>query len=428
VLATYREAETLVSEASSILYQRERSVDGMRQVVDMLTRARTMIGEVPPLRHHDSLLRLLEKDLGTAYMLLAEMTWDVGAARQAVLTLEHAYLTPQDTVAAHAQDRQVEYLGDLQVPPADLLGLMAGARLAAHRLWGEPDNLNAAMDLARRALAENTRAASDTRSPRQARDARAQHIGYDHNALATIGTEIALFRASPEAARAATTSSDSAWERRDDFRHEWPAYGSLLFERGRAFLALGEISGQRAALDTAEVYLRACIDYRGPERPRTHAETRETLARLELVRARLSPPEERPALLRACLADLAAARAALARTPSAPAQLAWLRAEQSEPFVELALATRDAAALDSAQARLDEAAQAFPPTSLPRHASLEWVRSGRLKLARYALGGGAADLEAARADLSHARSLAQSRHDTLVLGLVESIERGLPPL
>ncbi len=423
ILATYREAETLVSQASSILYQRERTVDGMRQVIDMLTRARAMIGEVPPLRHHDILLRGLEKDLGTAYMLLGEMTWDAGYTRLAVVTIEHALLVPLDLDSSHLRDRQVPYLGDFVVPPADLYGLLAGSHVITHRLWGEPENLESAMRLAHQALDANRGVSLDPTVTAEARGARAQHIGYDYNALAAVGTEIAIFRGTPEAALAATSWSDSAWERRDSFRHEWPAYGSLLFERGRAFLALGEVTGSMAALDTAAVYLRACIDYRGPERPQTHSETREVMARLALARARLAPEASRPALLRTCLAELQASHVALTRTVAAPAHLAWLRAQQAAPFVELALATGDLAPLDSAQARLDETRAQFPPTTLPRHAAFHWLGLASVQRARHHLAQVPGALFLASQDLSKAEALARARRDTLVLALVERERR-----
>ena len=423
VLATYREAETLVSQASSILYQRERTVDGMRQVIDLLTRARTMIGEVPALRHHDILLRSLEKDLGTAYMLLGEMTWDAGQARQAIVTIDHALLIPVDADSSHLRDQQVPSLRDFIVPAPDLYGLLAGSHVITHRLWGESESLEAALRLAHRALDENRSTSVDPAVTPETRGGRLQHIGYDYNALTAIGTELALFRGTPEAARAATAWSDSAWERRDSFRHEWPAYGSLLFERGRAFLVLGENTGSLAALDTAAVYLRACLDYRGPERPQTHSETRETLARLALARARLSPEASRPPLLRACLSELRAAHEALGRTVAAPAHLAWLRAQQVAPFVELALATRDPAALDSAQARLDETRDEFPPTTLPRHASFHWLGLASIQRARHHLDLVPGALFAARQDLSKAEALARSRRDTLVLALVERERR-----
>jgi hypothetical protein len=414
ILAAYRDAETLVAESLPLLYERERTAESMRQVIDRLTRARTLVGSVPALAHRDILVRRLEKDLGTAYMLLGELAWDVGAARQAVVTFAHAGDTRYDADRSHLADQQVAQLGDGFVPPAELHGLRAGAHLGAYRLWGEPVHLHDAWAFAHRGLAAHRALQADPRVPAGERAAADRRLGYACNSLTELGTEIARFRDSAAAAQEATAWSDSAWARRDGFRYDWTAYGSLLFERGRAYLALGELAGRRAALDTAAVYLHACLDYRGPERPRIHAETREALARLASARAALEP-ERRAEHLRASLAELLAAHRALSRTAATPAQLAWLRAEQAEVFTGLALALHDPAALDSARARLDEAADQFPPTSFPRHASFQWLRLGHWEAARHALTGTPGALAAARIDFAHARSLARTRNDSLVL-------------
>jgi predicted Ser/Thr protein kinase len=426
VLATYREAETLVAESIPLLYERERTADSMRQVIDRLTRARALIGAVPALSHRDILVRRLEKDLGTAYMLLGELAWDVAAARQAVVTLEHASDTRYDADRSHLADQQVTQLGDGLVPPSELMGLRAGAHLGAYRLWGEPVHLHQAWALARFGLDADRALQADPRAPAGAREARAHLVGYACNALAEIATELAHFRDSPAAARAATAWSDSAWRRRDDFRYDWTAYGSLLYERGRAFLALGALAGDRAALDSAAVYLAACVDYRGPERPRIHAETRAALARLAAARAALEPGR-RAEHLRRSQQELEAAHGTLARTAATAPQLAWLRAEQADVFVALALALGDPAVLDSARARLEETTEHFPPTSLPRQASLQWLRLGRLAAARHALTGDPAARAAAEGDFARARALARSRNDSLVLVLADRETRAHPP-
>jgi hypothetical protein len=129
--------------------------------------------------------------------------------------------------------------------------------------------------------------------------------------------------------------------------------------------------------------------------------------------------------LRTHLAELASAHAALSRTAATPAQLAWLRAERSDGFVALSLALRDAAALDSARALLQETEDAFPTTGLPRHASFLWLRRARLQIAAHRLGAGSLARDAALEDLAHALSLAQARGDTLVIGMVEEERRRL---
>ena len=427
IRAVYREAEALISEATPLLYERERTAATMRQVVDMLTRARERIGEVPPLSHRDILVRRLEKDLGTTQMLLGEFTWDVGYARQAEVSLEHALATPYDTVASHARDLQVAQLGDRRVPPEEIIGLLASAHLGVYRLWGEGGPLASAMHDAKASLAENRRLEDVPLGPPSIEvQSRGNLLGYCFNSLAEIGTERARFRASEEAARQAAAWSDSAYQRRAAFALDWTALGSLLFERSRAYLALGELTASSAMLDTAGTYLRACLDYRGPERPRIHSETLELSARLALARSGVeSAPEKQVELLFRSLRDLETAHRMLARTAATPAQLAWLRASQSEPFAALARVTRSSAWLDSAQSRLDETTEAFPPTSLPRHASIHWMRLGVVKLARRALGGSPLALASARRDFANARALAQGRRDSLVLALVEREERRL---
>ncbi|HEX5633093.1 MAG TPA: hypothetical protein VFX50_07695, partial [Gemmatimonadales bacterium] len=116
----------------------------------------------------------------------------------------------------------------------------------------------------------------------------------------------------------------------------------------------------------------------------------------------------------------------LARTAATPPQLAWLRAEQADVFVALALALGAPAALDSARARLEETSEQFPPTSLPRQASFQWLRLGRLEAARHALSAAPEALVAAQDDLARARALARTRNDSLVLALADREWRALP--
>src|SRR5262249_58999839 len=98
-------------------------------------------------------------------------------------------------------------------------------------------------------------------------------------------------------ARRALLYTDGASARRAAFMQNWPALGSLLYERGRALRTLGALTGSRAALDSSEHYLLACADYRGPERPWVFAQTRQELASLDLDRARQPGTESRRAQL-----------------------------------------------------------------------------------------------------------------------------------
>ncbi len=433
VLATYREAETLIVQATPILYDGERSPERLREVIDLLTRARALLGQVPPLRHLPVLTRRLEKDLGTAEFLLGELAWDVRPARQAVVTLEHALATPVDTLPGSLADQQVAELGSAEISNEELTSLLATAHLALYRLWGRPAMLYRALGHAEASLAENTRRWGRAGSPSELDDHEIvrQRIAYCYNSLAEVTTDLARFRGTAEAARRATTWSDSAYAHRGSFSQDWPAFGSLLFERGRAYRTLGEQRGSVAYLDTAARYLRACADYRGTDRPRIFAETREEAAGLALASARLTADaSDRTRRLLTALNDLDTARRVLSGTTAAPPRRAWLRLEEVVPCLELARTSGEIAWLDSAEARLRETSAAFSATSLPRQASYHWLRRGMWERARFELLGAMANRESARDHLAYARSLATARGDSLVVRSVDhertALESGEP--
>ncbi len=418
VRATYREAEMLIVQATPILYDGDRSPERLREVIDLLTRARVLLGQVPPLRHLPVLMRRLEKDLGTAEFLLGELAWDVRPARQAIVTLEHALSTPLDTLPGSLRDQQVAELGNAEISNEELSSLLAVAHLSLHRLWGRPHVLQRAIGHAQASLADLRRRWGRPRSPGELTDHEMirHRFGYCFNSLAEVTTDLARFRGSAEIARRATVWSDSAYARRGSFAQDWPAFGSLLFERGRAYRTLGEQLGSVAWLDTAGRYLRASADYRGPDRPRVFAETREEAAGLELARARLDPDaRSRTRRLLTALHDLDTARRVLAGTTAAPPLRAWYRMEEAVPCLELARSAGESAWLDSAEVRLRETSAAFSATSLPRQASFHRLRRGMLERARFDLLGGTANRESARDHLAYARSLAIARRDSLVL-------------
>jgi len=430
VRAAYREAETLIVGAAPLIYERERTPDGMREAIGKLTRARQRIDEVPPLSHRDFLMRRLEKDLGTAQMLLGELTWDVGLAREAAVSFERARTVPGDTLPGHRRDQQLAELGADVVPDEDLLSLSAGANLLAYRLWGEPTTLEGAREQAQGAFDENLRALSASAASSSAiREARTDHIGYFFNALVDVDTERAWFYEDAAVARQSVAESDSAMSRWALFRDDWSARGSVLFERARAWHALGAITRDKEALDSAEVALRACADFRGPGRPRVFAQTREERAYLSLDRSALEPePARRLALLRGALQDLDSARTSLAGAGAAPEQLAALRSAQAEVFTALARVTRSTAWLDSARLRLQETSAAFPHTGLPRQASLHWMRQGLLEVARADLQGDPTAVVAARGAFERSRSLSRHRRDRAMLARADAAERGLDRL
>ncbi len=246
------------------------------------------------------------------------------------------------------------------------------------------------------------------------RESAADPFVYRYNALAEITTERARFAWSPDLARAAVLYSDSAYARRVALEQNWPALGSVLFERGRAFRTLGELSGSIAALDSSWSYLRACADFRGPNRPWVFAQTREEFARLFLGRARLES-RGRVAFLKRARTEVDSAVIVLAPTGLPPAARASLRSLDGELLIELGRAEHRPALLDSAESRLAEASRSFPATAFPRHAATVWVREALLSRARYEFDGKRERLGTAIEALDRARMLSESRSDRLLL-------------
>ncbi len=422
VVNAYREVETLLMNAVPLIYEGERTPQRMALAASQLERAEELLEGVPPLSHHDLLLRRIQKELGTAQMLLAELTWDVAPARSACLAFERARDVPIDTSADRLRDQQLEALDASSVSDVELLGLLASAKLQHHRLWGQPSTLASASAYAESALAVRRRAWSAALAEGRAGG---DNLGYAFNALAEIATERAWFGGSAAAARLAAAWSDSAYARRPMFANDWPALGSLLFQRGRAYHALGVLAHEPALLDTAEAYLDACLEYRGPERPRVFAETREERAHLALSLAwtRAGRPYRRHLLL-ATRTDLDSARCALQRAHAEEVQVSALRSADAEVCAALAVEMRSAAWLDSADARLAECSAAFPPTSFPRPASFHWVRRALVERARNEVTGAPGSAEAASRALANAMALSRSRGDSLVFQWVALAQSG----
>ncbi len=426
VLAAYRDAESLVVQATAVLYEGERTPARMQQAIDLYTRARTLLGQVPALRHHDLLMRHLEKDLGTAQFLLGELTWDSTPYHSAIVTLEHAAAIPAEPVANWQEDLQVAELLDLETPQADLIGVSAAAQLGLYRLRGQPATLGAAAGLVELERSESLRRWGPPRMPAGGNDDAilANRLAYSYNSLAEVTTERARFGWNPALARAALLYSDSACSRRVAFSRDWPALGSLLYERARAFRTLGELSRSPAALDSALAYFQACMDFRGPNRPWVFAQTHEELALLRLGRAGLeSDPGRQAALLVRARADVDTALRVLAPSGLAPAASAALRSLDAELLTGLALAKRQPALLDSAQARLTESSSAFPATTLPRNAALGWVRQAVLARARYELGGDGSQLDLSMQALDRAGTLSDAASDSLLILRIQAERR-----
>jgi hypothetical protein len=417
VLATYREAETLTVQAIPLLYEGERSVPRLQQAAALYMRARSLLGQVPRLRHHDLLLRRIEKDLGTTQFLLGEMTWDSTPYRTAIMTLRHARELSTTPEPGWRSDVQVPELGDLDVPDSDLIGLLCTAELGVHRLWGEGATIASASEYSHECLQAHLRliAAGRTAAGAAAPSADRDMLAYCYNSLAEVTTDQARFRWDGATARAAAAWSDSAMAWQGSFRDNWPALGSLLYERGRAYRTLGEITGSATALDSARFYLDACADFRAPSRPWVFAQTCVEQALLRLSLARLpAPSERRRALLESARGDVDTALTVLRPAGVAPPAVAALRSLDAELLTELARVERRASLLDSAQVRIAESSEQFPVTALPRPAGLDWIRRSLVERARYELTADARALDRSLAALDRARTIAAPRRDSLV--------------
>jgi len=414
VLAAYREAEGLALQAIPLLYEGERTPSRMRQAIDTYSRARFLIEQVPPLRHHDLLLRFIEKDLGTAQFLLGELTWDLQPYRTSSVTLEHAIQLGPGTTAGWRLDLQTPQLSDLEVPQRDLYGLLADAYLGQYRLWGEGNAVQSAESCIRLSRAEVERTWGPPR--RVTPEGTFYPYAFLYNSLTEVTTELARFRADSALARRAVLYSDSAIARRTAFLQDWPALGSVLFERGRALRTYGDLAGSPAAMDSSARYLEECADYRGPERPWVFAQTRQELAALALDRARMGGPLAwREALLRGARSDVDSALRVLRTTELPAAASASLRSLDAELLAELSIEGRRPELLDQAVARLREASQAFPSTALPREAAWVCVRQAVIERARFGSSGDARRLAAGDAALDRAQVLMEARRDSLVM-------------
>jgi predicted Ser/Thr protein kinase len=414
VLAAYRDAEGLVMQAVPLLYEGERTPSRLRQAIELYSRARLEIEQVPPLRHHDVLLRFIGKDLGTAQFLLGELTWDMQPYRTATITLSQAVeLGPDTTAGRWRQDVQSSQLGDIEVSQRDLYGLLAGAYLGQYRLWGESNAIQNAQSWVRLSRIEVLR----TWKPHPGDDpARSDPYAFLYNSLAEVTVDAARFRADTALARSAVLYSDSAYVRRTAFQQNWPALGSLLFERGRALRTYGVLTRSPATLDSAARYLHACADYRGPERPWVFAQTREELAGLALDRARLAAgATRREELLYMARRDVDTALRVLKPTELPVAASASFHSLEAELLAETALASHRAALLEEAEAELREASQAFPSTALPREAAWVCVRQAVLARARFGETRDPRQLEAGDAALDRAQVLMETHGDSLVL-------------
>ncbi len=422
VLANYREAEGLLLQSVPLLYEGERTPERLQLAIDHYTRARMLIEQMPRLPHHDPLMRQLEKELGTALFLLGERTWDIAPTRTAVTTLLHGQSIPLDTLPGWRKSIQTPELSLAEVPNTTFLGLMCDAQLALNRQWGEPTTIEWAENVARESLAQNLL----RHGPPPAIDSVPEldlpldPYGYCYNSLTQVLTDRARFTASAARAREAVQWSDSALTRRLAFRHNWPALGSLLYERGRAWRTLGALERSPAALDSSERYLIACGDFRGPDRPWVFAETREERALLALDRNRLGLDATRAtAGLHAAHAGLDSALLLLRDANRAPAASAALRALDAQVLAEWAVRSRRPGLLDSAAARVQSALSLLPMTALPRRAGQAWIAAAVVERARFEMSRDPARLAAALQALDRAGIISSQHGDSALIHQVE---------
>src|SRR5262249_17049563 len=150
-------------------------------------------------------------------------------------------------------------------------------------------------------------------------------------------------------------------------RLNWPALGSVFYQRGRAWLALADYLPSPAPLDSARRNFARSLPYRGPDRPRVFAETHQALAEACLLEARRGRGAAAPVQsLRDALAQLDTARSALPLSTRAEF-FALQRSLRIEVLTELARTTRDPAWLAQAAAALDTNNRVFTFSDLPRY-------------------------------------------------------------
>lgn len=384
IRAHYREAETLAYQMVALLYEGERTPERLRTAVEAGENARKAIEGIPRLRHYPLLIRHIDKELGTARYLLGEMTWDIAELRSAMALFTQALALPVDTLPGWEKDLQSTQL-NLVFPKRDLIGLRGGASRAAHRLWGEWATSTGAIDAAleSRALIAAEFGAPPPPESLSTRNAHNDPFAFCYNALAEGCTDHARYSGNPRFAQLALSYSDSAYARVIAFESNWPAYGSLLFERARAFRTVAENCNVPADLDSAYRYLIACEEFRGPGRARVCAETRFERAELRLAQARATSDRRRQdAMLRAARADADSAIVLLQSVAAPAPAVAEIRSFLIDVFVERAQADHSAAALDSAARYVEMVSGVFQPTNLPRGAGLLLARRAGLAAAR----------------------------------------------
>ena len=417
VRAAYLQAETIINDAKPVLYTSERTPENMHRALEMLEGARVRLEDVPRLRHRSLLDRRLLRDLGTAQMLLGELTYDEVPLRAARNSFARASELVIDTTSGWAQDSPVLQMDLVQEHVDSIYSLLAFADLLLFRLWGQDAQIDEAQAYRQRVAAALL---ARIGPPKPNEDLLP---GIDHNDAWTLAyndqAEVLATHAEHNGdlrlLERALTYSDSALARRVAELSNPPALGSILFIRSEVFRTRGELLASASDLDSALVWLRACMDFRLPSRRAVHAETRRAFARVELAQARLAPTtRERLRWLERARRSVDTAMVVLAPV-GPPVGMAELSSIEAEILIEMARARRQPALLDSADYRLRRSSRWLFLPQLPRLYGLEEIRRARLAAARVELGTPGAQPATALEVLARVRDQARAERDSLLI-------------
>lgn len=403
--AAYVESEVDLFRSTSLVYEGERTAPRLREAIAMLAAARERIRGLPKRSHRERLDRALLEHLGTAEFLLGGLEWDSAAYRSALIHLEEALHRRLDEPGWERDLRTPQILVTLgERGDAATWSLLAGAQAGLGDLWGEYGMVYGPVNSGWRALEETRRAFGPPKPAAALRlpDDHNEPYFYRYNDLAEAFARAARYSGRPDLALEALHYSDSAIVRREVVRLNLPAFGSVLFQRGNAWLACAEIRGEPAAADSALAWFRLALEHRGPSRPLVHAETRSAMAQAELAAAAWAPNATvARARVGRALEDV---RLALAPLPASlhPGERARLRSLEADALVQEAIVTRDPRPLAAAAARVDSNSAVFNFLELPRYFALDQVRLASIERARVLVSGDTNGVAGARARLANA--------------------------
>jgi predicted Ser/Thr protein kinase len=421
VREVYRASETDLYLACEDIYRGERTPARLREGINLLVRARERLRGMPHRSHRERLEHSLALTLGTAEMLLGDLEWDPDSYRASVIHLNEALRHRPESGDWRRDVQAPEVVGNLAGLSRDAtISLLAGAHSGLAELWGDAGSYQSALRCGIDALAETRRTAGAPAPADSLGAPRYQNEPYvlRYNDLVDLYTRLATFRGDSAAAARAVDYADSALARRAAFRLNWPALGSVFYQRGGAWLALAEYLPSPAPLDSARRTFGRSLPYRGPDRPRVFAETHQAMAEACLLAARRAPgPAAAANALRGALAELDTARSALPLATRAEF-FARLRSLRVEALVELARVTRDPAWLTRAAAALDTNRRVFTFPDQPRYFAMDQVRRATLERVRGTIAADTSSWGRARAALERAREQSM-RGDSLVQRRIE---------